>query len=160
MSQPRVWITGEFTRTLDDRYRVAIPPPLAEPLTRAGQQCVLVKERAGCLSLWNKEEWSRLFEERMKLIEQRLGLGDLDRRIAQVQTLGRLLSTRHREVELAGKHRLLIPEGFREFLGVDPGGEVTLVGAAVCVEIWKPETWINYLSRRMASFNRLVASLG
>jgi len=160
MTAQRAWITGEFTRTLDDRYRVAIPPPLAEPLTKGQYHCVLVKERAGCLSLWNKEEWDRLFQDRMKLIEHRLGLGDLDRRIAQVQSLGRLLSTRYREVELAGKNRLLIPEGFREFLGAEPGGEVILVGAAVCVEIWKPEAWLQYLSRRMAGFNKLFAELG
>ncbi len=56
----------------------------------------------------------------------------------QVQMLGRLLSSRHRTVELAGRGRLLVPEGFREFLKVEAGGDVMVVGAGVCVEIWNP----------------------
>jgi MraZ protein len=159
MTNPRPWISGEFSRTLDQRYRLAIPPELAGPLTHVSNECVLVKERAGCLSLWSRSEWERLFQDRMKLIEQRLNLGDLDRRLSEVQTLGRLLSTRHRVVELAAKNRLLVPEGFREFLGVEPGGEVILVGAAICVEIWRPAAWHEYLCRRMASFHKLFAGL-
>lgn len=159
MGHQRTWLTGEFLRTLDERFRLSVPAQLAEPLTRISAECVLVKERAGCLSLWAKEDWQKLFEERMRLIEQRLAMGDLDRRVAEVQTLGRLLSSRHRFVELAGRNRLLVPEGFREFLGVAAGGEVVLVGAAVCVEIWHPERWLRYLSRRMARFPRLMAEL-
>lgn len=155
----RSWFSGEFSRTLDDRYRLTIPPQFAELLTRDTSNCVLVKERAGCLSLWPLTDWTRLFQERMRLIEQRFALGDLDRRLAEVQTLGRLLSSRHRTVELAGKNRLLIPEGFREFLGVAAGGEVMLVGAAVCVEIWHPEKWLRYLSRKMAGFPKLMSEL-
>ena len=61
------------------------------------------------------------------------------------QRLGRLLSTRHRSVELGARGRLLIPEGFREFLGVEPGGEVLIVGAGVCIEIWNPAKWLGHL---------------
>ncbi|NBP81306.1 division/cell wall cluster transcriptional repressor MraZ, partial [bacterium] len=42
-------LIGEFVRTLDERHRLAIPPELAEPLTAIGSDCVLAKERAGCL---------------------------------------------------------------------------------------------------------------
>ena len=53
----------------------------------------------------------------------------------------------------------MIPEGFREFLGVDPGGEVVVVGAAVCIELWKPERWLDYLEGRMPKFRRLFDQL-
>ena len=43
-----------------------------------------------------------------------------DDQVGLVQLLGRLLSTRHREVELSGRGRLLIPKSFREFLAVKP----------------------------------------
>ncbi len=152
-------IIGEFRRTVDDRYRLIIPPQLAEPITRESVECTLVKERAGCLSLWSRTEWERRFAGRIQLIEQRLSLGDLDRRLAEVQMLGRLLSTRHKPVELAGRNRLVIPEGFREFLGAEPNAEVMLIGAAVCVEIWKREQWLHYLNRRAARFTRLFARL-
>ena len=51
-------------------------------------------------------------------------------------------------MELKGRGRLLLPEAFRRFLGVDrdpPENEVMVVGAAVCVEIWKPAAWLRYL---------------
>ena len=50
------------------------------------------------------------------------------RRSQKYRLLGRLLSTRHRTVQLAGRGRLLIPEGFREFLGVEPNGEALFWG--------------------------------
>jgi MraZ protein len=76
-----------------------------------------------------------------------------------VQRLGRLLSTRHKEVQLAGRGRLVLPEGFREFLGVEPGGEAMLVGAAVCVEIWQPEKWRIYVGEEMPAFRKLLDEL-
>jgi MraZ protein len=76
-----------------------------------------------------------------------------------VQLLGRLLSTRHRSVQLGERGRLVIPEGFREFLDVEPGGEVLLIGAGLCVEIWKPAAWLQYLARRMPRFRRLLDRL-
>jgi MraZ protein len=54
---------------------------------------------------------------------------------------------------------LLIPEGFREFLGVEPGGEILVVGAAVCIEIWQPAAWLAYLKGRMPRFRRLFDRL-
>ena len=43
-------LIGEFIRTLDERFRLAIPPELIDPLLAAGPKLVLAKERAGCLS--------------------------------------------------------------------------------------------------------------
>ena len=85
--------------------------------------------------------------------------GKLQERIGEVQLFGRLLSTRHRSVQLAGRGRLVIPEGFREFLGVEPTNVVQVIGAAVCVEIWQPAAWLNYLERRMPRFRRLFDQL-
>ena len=66
--------------------------------------------------------------------------GHGDNRIFQVQLLGRLLSTRHQAVEFRGRAAPFF-EGFRKFLGASATrrrSEVVIVGAAVCVEIWKP----------------------
>ena len=34
-----------------------------------------------------------------------------------------------------------------------------VVGAAVCVEIWKPAAWLKYLQGRMPKFRRLFHQL-
>lgn len=163
MPDSRQIILGEFPCVLDERSRLSIPHELADLLAADSPRCVLAKERAGCLSLWSSVAWESKFNARVKLIQQKLQAEAFDDdRIGQVQLLGRLLSTRHRPIELKNRGRLLIPEGFRKFLGVDrdpPDNEVVVVGAAVCIEIWKPAAWLAYLERRIPRFRRLFHEL-
>jgi MraZ protein len=159
MSGPRELILGEFPRRLDDRYRLSIPGELADPLLGENSDCTLAKERRGCLSLWNQAAWQTQLSSGIELVRRKIEAGKLEGRTAQVQLLGRLLSTRHKTVQLAGRGRLVIPEGFREFLGVEPNEETMIVGAAVCVEIWHPQRWLAYLERRMPKFRRLFDQL-
>ena len=153
------FLLGEFRRSLDERYRLSIPNELGDALTASSPDCILAKERPGCLSLWSAPVWQARLDEGVELVKQKMRAGKLRERIAEVQLFGRLLSTRHRLVQLAGRGRLVIPEGFREFLGVEPGGEVQIVGAAVCVEIWNPAAWLKYLEGRMPRFRRLFDRL-
>ncbi len=153
------FILGEHARTLDDRYRITVPSELSEKLAGDGAELILAKERPGCLSLWSADAWQSKLDAEVKLIEDKLKAGKLESRLPQVQLLGRLLSTRHRKLTLAGRGRLLVPEGFREFLRVAPGGDVFVVGAAICVEIWNPDYWLKYLDGRMPRFRRLVDRL-
>jgi MraZ protein len=152
-------IQGEFTRTLDERFRLSIPQELVDLLTTNSADCVLVKELAGCLSLWPAETWRQRQQASVDLIRAKIQAGKLDERLPQVQALGRLLSTRHREVHLAGRGRLLIPEGFREFLQVEAGGDVMVVGAAVCIEIWNLAAWRAHLEAQLPGFQQLFDQL-
>ncbi|MGD9634554.1 MAG: division/cell wall cluster transcriptional repressor MraZ [Pirellulales bacterium] len=152
-------ILGESTRTLDERYRLSIPPELAETLAPDGGDCILAKERPGCLSLWSATAWQGRLDAGIQLVEAKIEAGRLEGRVEDVQRLGRLLSTRHRPVQLAGRSRLVVPEGFREFLGVEPGSDAMVVGAAVCVEIWHPEKWSNYIGEEMPAFRQLLDQL-
>ncbi len=144
---------------LDDRNRLAIPRELGELLVADSAECILAKERPGCLSLWSAATWKGKMDEGIEWVKEKMRKGKLDERVAQVQLFGRLLSTRHAPVSLAGRSRLVIPEGFREFLGVDRGGEVLVVGAAVCVEIWNPPAWVKYLETQIPKFRRLLERL-
>jgi MraZ protein len=103
-------LLGEFPRTLDERYRLGMPPELLEPLTAAGQELVLAKERSGCLSLWSAATWKPRLDAAVDVLRSKLAAGSLAQRLDQVQDLGRLLSTRQRTVSLAGRGRLVIPE--------------------------------------------------
>jgi MraZ protein len=153
------FLLGEFQRTLDERYRLSIPSELGDVLAAASPDCILAKERPGCLSLWSAPVWQARLDEGVELVKRKMRAGKLQERVAEVQRFGRLLSTRHRLVQLAGRGRLVIPEGFREFLGVAPGGEMQIVGAAVCVELWNPAAWLKYLEGRMPRFRRFFDRL-
>lgn len=159
MSDPPPFILGEFQRTLDDRFRVSLPPELIENLLDDSHEIILAKERPGCLSVWNTSQWQAKWDAAVQLLKAKLQAGKLEARLPQTQLLGRLLSSRQRTLPLAQRGRLLVPEGFREFLRVEAGGEVMVVGAAVCVEIWNPRAWVRHLDRRMPRFHQLFDEL-
>lgn len=159
MSDSPAFILGEFQRTLDDRFRLSLPPELVEHLLTDGHDVILAKERPGCLSVWSALHWQAKWEAGVQLLKAKLQAGKLEGRLLETQLLGRLLSSRQRTVQLAQRGRLSVPEGFREFLRVEAGGEVMIVGAAVCVEIWHPRAWLRHLDRRMPRFSKLFDEL-
>lgn len=159
MSESQEFILGEFPRTLDERHRLSIPPELADLLAADNAACILAKERPGCLSLWNSAAWQSRLDEGVELVKSKMRAGKLAGRLEEVQQLSRLLSTRHKTVQLAGRGRLSIPDGFREFLQVDQGGEVIVIGAGVCVEIWNPRAWLAHLESHMTEFRQLFDRL-
>jgi len=153
------FITGESKRTLDDRYRLTLPPEFAAAVADEEGGCILAKERAGCLSLWRGTEWQTRLNDGVELIRRKIQSGRMEQRWTDVQRFGRLLSTRHSHVRLTNRSRLLVPEGFREFLGVGPNQDVMLVGAVICVEIWSPAAWLDVLRQEMPEFGGLFREL-
>ncbi len=156
---PESFITGEVKRTLDDRFRVTLPTEMARAVTDGEGETILAKERYGCLSLWSAHDWSRRLDDGMDVIRQKIRAGRMEQKWGEVQRLGRLLSTRQRTLRLANRSRLLIPEGYREFLDVPVNQEVMLVGAVICVEIWNPQAWLDVLRQDMPEFGPLFRDL-
>ncbi len=152
-------LIGEHVRSLDERFRLSLPSEFSEQLMASGPRLVLAKERAGCLSLWPATIWKPRIDAAIDVVRSKLQAGLLSQRVGQVQDLGRLLSTRHRVVSLAARDRLVVPEGFRDFLGVEPGGNLLVVGAAVCVELWRPDAWNAFVTSEMPEFRRRIDEL-
>lgn len=156
---PETFITGEVKRTLDDRFRLSLPVEMAEAVSDRSGDTILAKERDGCLSLWRAADWQKRLDDGVGLIRQKISAGRMEQRWSDVQRLGRLLSTRYRTVKLANRSRLLIPEGYREFLNVPPNQDVILVGAVICLEIWNPQAWLELLRHEMPEFGPLFRDL-
>ena len=95
MPDPQRLILGEFRRKLDERHRLLIPKPLADPLTAESPECILAKERPGCVSLWPATRWQAQLEKGVAWIEEKLRREKLEDEIGRVQLFGRLFSTRH-----------------------------------------------------------------
>ena len=156
------FVLGEFRRAIDDRFRLSLPNELLESLlgeTANASTLVLAKERPGALSLWRPSDWNARLTKDVELVQSKLDAGHLRARTTDLQKLGRLLSTRHRDVQIAGRGRLVIPESFREFLGVEGGGDVMIVGAAVCIEIWRTTAWLTCLEEEIPQFGNLLDQL-
>jgi MraZ protein len=156
---PETFITGEVKRTLDERFRLTLPPEFAESIADTQGQVIVAKERYGCLSVWRSADWQQRIDDGVSLIRQKIAAGRMEQRWNEVQRLGRLLSTRYTPVKLANRSRLLIPEGFREFLDVPAGQDVMVVGAVICVEVWNPAAWLEQLKLDMPEFGELFKEL-
>ena len=152
-------LTGEHRRTLDERFRLSLPADLAAAVTDDDGDSILAKERSGCLSLWKAAGWQKRQDDGVAVIREKIERGRLEGRWEDVQRLGRLLSTRAEKVRLANRSRLVVPDSFREFLGVAPNQEVVVVGAAICVELWNPQAYLDLLKQEMPDFNRLLREL-
>ena len=152
-------LLGEFVRVIDDRFRLTLPTEFADQLGDSEGHCLLAKERPGCLSLWSADRWQQKHQEDVELLWHKLRSGRLEGRVAEVQAVGRLLSTRQRPVQLAGRGRMVVPEGFREFLGVEAGGSVMVIGAAICVEVWHPQKWNEQMEKEMPEFRTMIDRL-
>ena len=153
------FITGEFKRILDERFRITLTREMAEAVADESGECILAKERFGCLSLWRASEWQKRLDDGVTLLKQKIRSGRMEQKWGDVQKLGRLLSSRHRTVRLANRSRILIPEGFREFLDVAANQPIVLVGAVVCVEIWNPQAWLETLRQDMPEFGPLFQQM-
>jgi MraZ protein len=94
--QPDSFITGEFKRVVDDRFRITLPAELAEPIAGADGDVILAKERSGCLSLWRSADWQQRMDDGVGLVRQKISAGRMEQKWGDVQRLGRLLSTRCR----------------------------------------------------------------
>jgi MraZ protein len=156
---PAELITGEARRTLDERFRLTLPPEFAQAVSDETGDTIVAKERYGCLSLWRADEWQRRLDDGVSLIREKIRTGRMEQRWDDVQRLGRLLSTRATRVKLTNRSRLLVPEGFREFLDVNRGEDVMIVGAAICVEVWNPRAWLDQLRQDMPAFGPLLKEL-
>lgn len=152
-------IQGEFHCSLDERFRLSLPKNLVEQLDIVGSGVVLAKERPGAISLWGGEQWQARHEADIGILQGKLDAGRLDDRIEELRQLGRLMSTRHTEVNLSSTGRFSIPQPFRSFLGVEASGDVMVVGAAVCVEVWNPEAWVAYVGDQIPDFRQLLDEL-
>jgi len=152
-------LLGEWSRRLDDRWRLSLPSDWADALADEGGESVLAKEQRGCLSLWNLRQWGKWLDEGVELVGSKIRAGRLAGRLDHVQMLGRLLSTRHCRVPLAGRGRITIPENFRSFFGVEPGENLLVVGAAICIELWHPDRWSEHVEQHMPEFRQLFDQL-
>lgn len=117
---------GEYTYTLDDRGRIAIPARFREEF-KAG--LVLARGMDRCITAYPPGSWQRLTEQLEGLSFTR---GDARR-------LQRAIYAGAFEAELDRQGRVLIPAPLREYAGIRE--EVAVVGANDHLELWDQAAW-------------------
>jgi MraZ protein len=138
-------LTGLFTRSIDEKLRVAIPKRLRDALeTETGRGIYIAPGTDQSLALYTEEAFSRLAD--------RLAQASPTRQ--DVRTFNRLFYARAQRLEFDSQGRVRIPPELAEFARLDK--EVMLLGVQDHLEIWSAERWQSYLAERQGHYDEIA----
>lgn len=138
-------LTGTFTRSIDEKLRVAIPKRLREVMTTPPQEGLYVAPGTDrTLAIYTEEAFQQL--------AARLALASPTQHV--VRDFTRLFYARAQRVELDSQGRIRIPPDLAQLAGL--GSEAVLVGVRDHLELWDRGRWESYLAERQSRFDEIA----
>lgn len=139
--------TGKFTRSVDEKLRIAIPKPFRTALG-SGTEIVLYIAPGldGSLALYPEEAFAK--------VADRLASGSPTAR--DVRAFSRLFYAQTQATELDGQGRIRLPIESAQYAGVTQ--EALLIGVHDHIELWNPERWEAYSAAKQPHFDEIAES--
>ncbi|MCY3863235.1 MAG: cell division/cell wall cluster transcriptional repressor MraZ [bacterium] len=125
-------LTGEHTRSLDDKGRLSLPSAFRSVLAEGAYVAIYNQ----CLGIWTTDEARNALERLEAAVRAGEATGDEFRRF----------SSSLEPVTVDAQGRLSLPTSKREVLGLDKN--VVLVGVFNRGEVWDADQWESVLSDR------------
>ena len=139
--------TGTFTRSIDDKQRVAIPKRLRETATGDPSGVLYVAPGTdGSLALYTEEALERLAER----------LAGASPTQHDVRAFMRLFYSRAERVQLDRQGRIRIPAVLVALTQMEEEQEVVLLGVQDHMELWSPTRWEHYLREKQAHYDEIA----
>lgn len=138
-------LTGTFSRSIDQKSRVAIPKRLREALGSArGGILYIAPSTDRSLAIYTEESFGQLAErlKRSSPTEQ------------HVRAFTRLFFAAAQQVEIDAQGRIRIPSELVELAALEK--EVILLGVQDHLELWSAERWRTYLADKQARFDEIA----
>jgi MraZ protein len=136
---------GEYSHTLDDKGRVAIPIKFREALKKG---TVVTRGLDHCLFVYTAEEWGKLAEKLVNLpISQ-----------ANSRAFARLMLAGAMDIDVDKQGRVMLPDYLREFAHLQK--DVVVAGLYNRLEIWDAATWKKYKEQTEAQSNEIAEQMG
>ncbi|MCH8986804.1 division/cell wall cluster transcriptional repressor MraZ [Patescibacteria group bacterium] len=123
---------GEYTYSIDDKKRLALPLKFRNAL---GKGMVITKGLDSCLFLYSQHEWGRLAEK----------LSQLPLSQADARSFARLMLSGAMEVSIDNLGRILVPDYLKEYAGLKK--KVIITGLYTRIEIWDEDEWDTYKTK-------------
>lgn len=120
---------GEYSHTIDDKGRLAMPAKMRRDLEDGA---VVTRGVDNCLFVYPKNEWTKLAEKIAAL-----PLGD-----PKARSFSRMMLAGAMEIEFDKLGRAVLPGYLREYAGLK--GEIVIAGLFNRIEIWSKQTWDSY----------------
>ena len=136
---------GEYSHTIDDKARVAIPVKFRSDLVKGA---VVTRGLDKCLTVYPKAEWEELAEKISKL--------PLTHRNTRAFTRFMLASAM--DVSLDRQGRMIIPDYLRKYASLKKKAVVS--GLFNRLEIWDEESWNKYRKETEAKSTDIAEQMG
>jgi MraZ protein len=120
---------GEFTHTIDDKKRLAMPKKIVSEL---GKKIVMTRGLDGALFIYPVKTWGTITKR----------LQELSFTSADSRGFNRFMLSGATEVEIDSLGRILIPDYLKEFAKLKT--KVVIAGVSERVELWDEERWSTY----------------
>ena len=139
---------GQFTYSIDDKGRLAIPAKIRKQITpESNDTFVMVKGFSRCIDLYPLDEWQKIGE---KLLQ--LNLFN-----EQHTKFLRMLSSFASDDKMDSQSRILIPKKLLEYAEIEK--EVIILGALKKIEVWNPKNFENYLMSSPETYEEIAAKV-
>lgn len=135
---------GEYAHNIDRKGRIIIPAKFREEL---GEVIIITRGLDGCLNVYTKEQWERIYEQLMKLPSTK----------KDARMFVRMMTSKAAECEIDNQGRVLLPSSLIHLANIEK--ECMVIGAANHVEIWAKETWIPVDEEANESFEDIAENL-
>lgn len=126
-------LSGEYEHTLDEKNRLTLP---ARFRARFAEGLVLTRGMDSCLSIYTKDEFSRVIEAR---------LAKLDPLSREGRLMHRFYFAGAAEAVPDKQGRVMVPQALLQAADIDR--EVMVVGVLDHLEIWDREGWRRYMKQ-------------
>ena len=136
---------GEYSHTLDDKGRVAIPKKFRPDLEGGA---VVTRGLDHCLFLYTRNEWEKLAEK----------LSSLPFAQANTRAFARLMLAGAMDVEVDKQGRIILPEYLRTYGNIKK--EIVIAGLYNRLELWDAEEWKQYTKKTESESNEIAEQMG
>ena len=139
-------LIGEYTHTIDNKKRVAIPSKLRRAIGETG--AVLTRGLDGSLFLFSMAAWQTFADK----------LAQLSFAQPDTRSFTRLFLSGAVEVEFDQLGRILIPDYLKDYAGL--GKKIVIAGLGNRLEIWDFAKWESHKSGMEKQADKIAEKLG
>lgn len=138
-------LSGTYTRTLDEKQRVAVPKRLCEEFGESELSYFYVAPGTDrSLALYSPAGFDKLARKIAKQSSNRV----------EVRNYKRLFYSRAEKVELDAQGRIRIPDRLVTFAGLQR--DLVLVGVHDHAELWNAAAWDAFLEKNSPTFDEMA----
>jgi MraZ protein len=138
-------LTGTFSRTVDEKMRLAIPKRLRDALEcRTGEVLYVAPGTDRSLAIYGEKAFSALAGKLAQASPAR----------QDVRAFLRLFYAQAQQVEVDSQGRVRIPAELAALGELEK--EVVLLGVQDHLEIWSAEQWKNYLGQKQPHYDEIA----